>query len=74
MAGLPRAHVQMVLGSVVLAFEQVCPERLDLLHKHFRKLCNVLVCATFRTSTSCCSSTLRIEALPFSLCYAPHTL
>jgi hypothetical protein len=33
----------MVLGSVIMVFEEVCPERLDLLHKHYRKLCNLLV-------------------------------
>ena len=37
-------HAQLVLGSIVMAFEEVCPERLDLIHKHYRKLCNVLVC------------------------------
>ena len=33
----------MVLGSVVMAFEEVCPDRLDLVHKHYRKLCNTLL-------------------------------
>jgi len=33
----------MVLGSVVMAFEEVCPDRLDMIHKHFRKLCNTLI-------------------------------
>lgn len=32
----------MVLGSVVTVFTEVCPERLDLLHPHYRKLCQVL--------------------------------
>jgi AP-3 complex subunit beta len=31
-----------VLGSVVCAFNEVCPERLDLIHPHYRKLCNLL--------------------------------
>lgn len=35
--------MQMVLGSIVMAFEEVCPDRMDLIHKHFRKLCNTLV-------------------------------
>uniref|UniRef100_UPI00358E8B27 AP-3 complex subunit beta-2 n=1 Tax=Myxine glutinosa TaxID=7769 RepID=UPI00358E8B27 len=33
----------LVAGSVVMAFEQVCPERIDLIHKNYRKLCNLLV-------------------------------
>ena len=32
-----------VVGSAVMAFEQVCPERTDLIHKNYRKLCNLLV-------------------------------
>jgi AP-3 complex subunit beta len=27
----------------VVAFEEVCPERIDLIHKNYRKLCNLLV-------------------------------
>lgn len=30
-------------GSIVMAFELVCPERIDLIHKNYRKLCNLLV-------------------------------
>lgn len=26
-----------------MAFEEVCPERTDLIHKNYRKLCNLLV-------------------------------
>ncbi|XP_055902331.1 AP-3 complex subunit beta-2 [Eupeodes corollae] len=33
----------LVVGSAVMAFEEVCPERVDLIHKNFRKLCNLLV-------------------------------
>ena len=33
----------LVVGSAVMAFEEVCPERIDLVHKQFRKLCNLLV-------------------------------
>ncbi|XP_032395166.1 AP-3 complex subunit beta-1 isoform X1 [Etheostoma spectabile] len=33
----------LVAGSVVLAFEEVCPDRIDLIHKNYRKLCNLLV-------------------------------
>ncbi|KAG7253141.1 hypothetical protein CRUP_025789, partial [Coryphaenoides rupestris] len=32
----------MVAGSVVMAFEEVCPDRIDLIHKNYRKLCNLL--------------------------------
>lgn len=32
----------LVLGSAVHAFEETCPDRLDLLHKHFRSLCRAL--------------------------------
>lgn len=31
------------MGSAVMAFEEVCPERIDLIHKNYRKLCNLLV-------------------------------
>uniref|UniRef100_H2Z3B4 AP-3 complex subunit beta n=1 Tax=Ciona savignyi TaxID=51511 RepID=H2Z3B4_CIOSA len=33
----------LVAGSVVMAYQEVCPERVDLVHRHFRKLCNLLV-------------------------------
>ncbi|XP_059089750.1 AP-3 complex subunit beta-2-like [Tigriopus californicus] len=33
----------LVVGSAVMAFEEVCPERIELIHKNFRKLCNLLV-------------------------------
>lgn len=32
----------MVLGSAVAAFEEICPERYDLIHPHYRKLCHLL--------------------------------
>lgn len=32
----------MVLSSVVAAFEVVCPERLDLVQKHYRRFCFIL--------------------------------
>uniref|UniRef100_A0AAQ4NRV6 Clathrin/coatomer adaptor adaptin-like N-terminal domain-containing protein n=1 Tax=Gasterosteus aculeatus aculeatus TaxID=481459 RepID=A0AAQ4NRV6_GASAC len=31
------------LSIVVVAFEEVCPDRIDLIHKNYRKLCNLLV-------------------------------
>ncbi|KAK0178208.1 hypothetical protein PV328_002181 [Microctonus aethiopoides] len=33
----------LVVGSAVMAFEEVCPERIDLIHKNYRMLCNLLV-------------------------------
>ncbi|KAH0619941.1 hypothetical protein JD844_014386 [Phrynosoma platyrhinos] len=36
-------HIPLVAGSVVMAFEEVCPERIDLIHKNYRKLCNLLI-------------------------------
>lgn len=36
-------NVQLVIGSAVYAFEEVCGERMHLLHKHYRKLCAVLM-------------------------------
>lgn len=35
--------LQLVAGSVVMAFEEVCPERIELIHKNYRKLCNLLI-------------------------------
>ncbi len=32
-----------MIGSAILAFEEVCPERIDLIHKNYRKLCNLLI-------------------------------
>ena len=32
----------MVLGSALWAFNEICPDRFDLLHVHFRKLCRLL--------------------------------
>ncbi|XP_029431280.1 LOW QUALITY PROTEIN: AP-3 complex subunit beta-1 [Rhinatrema bivittatum] len=32
----------LVAGSVVMAFEEICPDRIDLIHKNYRKLCNLL--------------------------------
>ncbi|KAL1728455.1 adaptin N terminal region-domain-containing protein [Schizophyllum commune] len=31
------------IGCVAVAFQAVCPTRLDLLHRHYRRLCRVLV-------------------------------
>ncbi|XP_065703831.1 uncharacterized protein [Patagioenas fasciata] len=35
--------VQLVDSSLVMAFEEVCPECIDLIHKSYHKLCNLLV-------------------------------
>ena len=34
--------LQLVVGSVVMAFEAICPDRIDLIHKNYRKLVNLL--------------------------------
>ncbi|KAL7279380.1 hypothetical protein ACG7TL_007221 [Trametes sanguinea] len=31
------------IGSVAVAFDAVCPTRLDLLHQHYRRLCRTLI-------------------------------
>ena len=31
------------IGTVAVAFQAVCPTRLDLLHKHYRRLCRMLI-------------------------------
>uniref|UniRef100_A0A915PPW8 AP-3 complex subunit beta n=1 Tax=Setaria digitata TaxID=48799 RepID=A0A915PPW8_9BILA len=33
----------LVLGSAVYAFEETCPDRFDLLHRHYRALCKAIV-------------------------------
>lgn len=33
----------LVIGSAVMAFTKVCPERVDLIHMVYRKLCNLLI-------------------------------
>jgi len=33
----------LVVGSAVMAFEEVCPERIEMIHKNYRKLVNLLV-------------------------------
>ncbi|KAB5549115.1 hypothetical protein PHYPO_G00063600 [Pangasianodon hypophthalmus] len=40
---LLRDKSTLVAGSVVMAFEEVCPDRIDLIHKNYRKLCNLLI-------------------------------
>jgi AP-3 complex subunit beta len=43
LSGLLRDRSPLCLGSVAIAFEAVCPTRLDLLHPHYRRLCKMLV-------------------------------
>lgn len=40
-AKLLQDKVSLVLGSAVAAFEEVCPDRFDLIHENYRKLCQV---------------------------------
>jgi Adaptin N terminal region len=35
-------RIPMVLGSTVASFSEVCPDRFDLIHPHFRKLCKMI--------------------------------
>ncbi|KAN0027233.1 hypothetical protein ACTFIU_009923 [Dictyostelium citrinum] len=32
----------MVLGAAIVAFNELCPQRFDLLHQHYRKICQLL--------------------------------
>jgi AP-3 complex subunit beta len=38
-----RDRSPLSIGSVAVAFEAVCPTRLDLLHQQYRRLCRILV-------------------------------
>ena len=38
-----RDSTPFVLSSAVMAFTEVCPSRIDLLHRHYRKMCRMLV-------------------------------
>ena len=40
---LLRDRSPLSLGAVAVAFEAVCPTRLDLLHQQYRRLCKILV-------------------------------
>ena len=39
---LPSIRRPQVLGSAIAAFTEVCPDRVDLLHPHYRKLCSIM--------------------------------
>jgi AP-3 complex subunit beta len=40
---LLRDRSPVSVGCVAVAFNAVCPQRLDLLHGHYRRLCRILV-------------------------------
>ncbi|KZP00657.1 hypothetical protein CALVIDRAFT_533665 [Calocera viscosa TUFC12733] len=40
---LLREQSPIAVGSVAVAFDAICPDRLDLLHQHYRRLCRVMV-------------------------------
>ncbi|KIP11063.1 hypothetical protein PHLGIDRAFT_125175 [Phlebiopsis gigantea 11061_1 CR5-6] len=42
-SNLLRDRSPLSIGSVATAFEAVCPTRLDILHKHYRRLCRTLI-------------------------------
>ena len=42
-SGLLKDRSPLSIGSVAIAFEAVCPTRLDLLHKHYRRLCRAVI-------------------------------
>ncbi|KZT06124.1 uncharacterized protein LAESUDRAFT_813041 [Laetiporus sulphureus 93-53] len=42
-SSLLRDHSPLSIGSVAVAFTEVCPTRLDLLHQHYRRLCRTLI-------------------------------
>ncbi|PSS05498.1 hypothetical protein PHLCEN_2v3780 [Hermanssonia centrifuga] len=42
-SALLRDRSSLSIGSVAIAFDFVCPTRLDLLHQHYRRLCRTLV-------------------------------
>ncbi|KAI8087604.1 adaptin N terminal region-domain-containing protein [Gilbertella persicaria] len=41
-ATLLKDRSNLVIGSTIMAFNEVCPNRFDLIHPCFRKLCNML--------------------------------
>jgi AP-3 complex subunit beta len=43
MSTLLRDRSPLSIGAVAIAFEAVCPTRLDLLHSHYRRLCRTLL-------------------------------
>lgn len=43
LSSLLKDRSSLSIGSVAVAFDAVCPTRLDLLHQHYRRLCRTLV-------------------------------
>lgn len=41
-ATLLKDRSNIVIGSTIMAFNEVCPNRFDLIHPCFRKLCSML--------------------------------
>ncbi|KAJ3036661.1 AP-3 complex subunit beta-1 [Rhizophlyctis rosea] len=41
--GMLKDNSTLVLGSVIASMCEICPGRLDLIHKHYRKLCRLLI-------------------------------
>lgn len=41
-ARLLNDKTSLVLGSAVAAFEEICPDRFDLIHQNYRKFCSLL--------------------------------
>lgn len=39
---LLRDRSPLSVGSVVIAFNAICPERLELFHQHYRRLCKMI--------------------------------
>jgi AP-3 complex subunit beta len=54
-----------VLGAAMFAFSEVCPERYDLLHKHYRKLCRLLVDCDEWGQSLICNCLLRYARTQF---------
>ena len=52
-----------VLGSAVTVFNDVCPERLELLHPYFRTLCQILP-----DVDECCATPARSSWTPRRTC------
>ncbi|KAI9282897.1 adaptin N terminal region-domain-containing protein [Umbelopsis sp. AD052] len=41
-SGLLKDRSAITIGSTIMAFNEVCPTRFDLIHPYYRKLCNML--------------------------------
>ncbi|KAJ3108834.1 AP-3 complex subunit beta-1 [Phlyctochytrium planicorne] len=55
----------LVLGSVIASFNEICPDRLDLIHKHYRKLCRLLIDADSWTQLEILNLLLRYARQQF---------